>query len=589
MSRRDRLRPGRSLAVALLLLLLAALVSGCVTLPESGPVRESNAETEGADVPGVSYEPRPPQPGESAAEIVTHFMEAMTATPIQTGVARKFLAKDARGVWNPELETILYEDAGTPSGAGVLEVDLSGAHHLNSRGAWLGALPRDRRSLRFSMVVEEGEWRIAKAPDALVVPTSWFEQRFRQVSLFFLDQTARILVPEPVYVPRGDQLATTLTRGLVNGPGPGLAQVSRTFFPAGTRWELSVPVSNAGMAEVSLQGEPGALTPEGAELVLAQLAWTLRQVPAIRSIRLLVGGEPVATPDGATEFPVTYGTELDPTVLTASAQLFGLREGRVVLATPGAEDERLDGPLGAPGTRLRDFAVDLQATHVAGVSGDGSRVLLASLNEDGPVTTPAVGATDLLKPAWDFADRLWLVDRTERGAEVSVVVAGRRRVVDVPGISGRRVSDFVVSRDGSRLVAVIDSAAGDSVMVSRIISDERGRVLRAAPADRIGWPRDEPLDVRDIGWRTPTALALAHVVTEDLAEIRTISADGSPGSLEDQVGPILLREDVRRLISSPDLTEELYVATTAGIVDLSDRERGITAIDPALTALSYVG
>ncbi|GAB2885057.1 LpqB family beta-propeller domain-containing protein [Nocardioides pacificus] len=586
---RARDRRLRGAVLVLVPLLLGALLSGCVTLPESGPVRDATAETQGADVPGVSYEPRPPQPGESAAEIVTHFMEAMTATPVQTGVARKFLAKDARGVWNPELETILYEGAATPSGAGVIEVDLSGAHHLDARGAWLGPLPAERRRLRFAMVVEEGQWRIAEAPDALVVPASWFEQRFRQVSLYFLDPTARILVPEPVYVPRGEQLATTLTRGLVNGPARRPAHVSRTFFPSGTRWELSVPVSSTGVAEVSLQGEPGALTPESSELVLAQLAWTLRQDPSIRSIRLLVGGEPVTAPDGTSEFPVTSGTELSPTVLTASAQIFGLREGRVVLATPGTEDESLDGPLSAPGARLRDFAVDLQGTHVAGISRDGTRALLASLNEDGPVTTPAADGTDLLKPAWDFADRIWLVDRTRRGAEVSVVFDGRRRAVDVPGISGQQVSDFVVSRDGTRLVAVLDAAAGDSVMVSRIVSDERGSVLRATPAQRIGWQKDDPLDVRDLGWRTPTDLAIVHAVTEDLAEIRTISADGSPGSLDDQSAPFLIREDVRRLVSSPDRSETLYVATGAGVVDLSDRERSTTTIDPELVALTYVG
>ena len=57
------------------------------------------------------------------------------------------------------------------------------------------------------MAIENGEWRIAEAPDALIVPETWFEQRFRQVSLYFFDPSAQILVPEPVFVPRGDQLA----------------------------------------------------------------------------------------------------------------------------------------------------------------------------------------------------------------------------------------------------------------------------------------------------------------------------------------------------------------------------------------------
>ena len=50
---------------------------------------------------------------------------------------------------------------------------------------------------------EDGEWRIAKAPDALIVPRTWFAPRFRQVSLYFFDPTGQILVPEPVFVPSG--------------------------------------------------------------------------------------------------------------------------------------------------------------------------------------------------------------------------------------------------------------------------------------------------------------------------------------------------------------------------------------------------
>ena len=72
--------------------------------------------------------------------------------------------------------------------------------------------------MTFPMVFEEGEWRIDEAPDALIVPETWFEQWFRQVSLYFFDPTATMLVPEPVYVPRGEALATTLTRGLLMGP-----------------------------------------------------------------------------------------------------------------------------------------------------------------------------------------------------------------------------------------------------------------------------------------------------------------------------------------------------------------------------------
>ena len=65
--------------------------------------------------------------------------------------------------------------------------------------------------------VEDGEYRINNPPDALVVPATWFAQRFSQVSLYYFDRTGSVLVPEPVFVPLGDQLATSLVTGLVAG------------------------------------------------------------------------------------------------------------------------------------------------------------------------------------------------------------------------------------------------------------------------------------------------------------------------------------------------------------------------------------
>ena len=84
-------------------------------------------------------------------------------------------------------------------------------------------------------VNEDGEWRIAEAPDALIVPETWFDDSASaQVSLYFFDPTARILVPEPVFVPRGEQLAISLIQALLPGPGAELAGSSRSFIPPGS-------------------------------------------------------------------------------------------------------------------------------------------------------------------------------------------------------------------------------------------------------------------------------------------------------------------------------------------------------------------
>ena len=137
----------------------------------------------------------------------------MQATPIRTDVAREFLAEPAQDVWNPDA-TIIYDAASlprpSPEGGDLVDVELTGANRIDERGSWQGAVRDD--DLRFKVVPEDGEFRIAGPPNALIVPQSWYEQRFRQVSLYFFDPTSQVLVPDPVFVPRNADLASTLVQ-----------------------------------------------------------------------------------------------------------------------------------------------------------------------------------------------------------------------------------------------------------------------------------------------------------------------------------------------------------------------------------------
>lgn len=572
-----------------LVLALALGVSGCVRMPESGPVVETRSGGVGNVAPGISIDPRPPQPGASAPDIVKGFLDAMTATPIQTNVAKQFLAKDAQASWNPERRTITYSDVSPPrAGKGSrVAVTLSGAHQLDSRGAWTGRLPRSEQVLRFPMTTENGQQRIAAAPNALIVPETWFEQRFRQVSLYFFDPTAQILVPEPVFVPLGDQLPTALVEGLLRGPPADLARVSRSFIPPGLDYGVSVTVSPTGVADIALKGDVGPQTTQAMQLMLAQFTWTLRQEPSIRALRISIGGQQIQLPGGVSEVSVDQGAAYDPTGAQSSSLLYGLKHGLLASGPAGGLDP-VAGPLGERPFGVRSIGVNLDATEVAAVSDDGRVVLTAPLR--GPasdVQQVVSGATDLMRPAWDFADRLWLVDRAPGGARVSYVVHDRPVPVTVPGVTGTSVRSFLVSRDGSRFVAVVHRRAGDALMVSRIRHDDQGAVLGASRAQRISWEDGGRLRIRDIGWRTPTTIAALHVLTGNLSQVRTIAVDGSPSGLDSL--STTLRGRVLSLAASPVASESLYAVTQSSLVDLSSPERGILPLDSGVTSLGYVG
>lgn len=566
----------------------AGLLTGCVSMPDSGPVVETQSGGGTSAEQGIYFNPRPPQEGDTRADIVRGFLVAMTATPIQTNTAREFLTKDAAAAWSPDA-TVTY--AGYPrvaETASGVSVTLAEPDHLDSQGAWQGALPRSQGTIGFPMAFEEGEWRIDGVPDALIVPETWFARRFRQVSLYFFDPTVGTLVPEPVYVPGGKQLASTLTQALLLGPSEGLDRVVKSFVPPGLTIAPSVSIRD-GIADIALKGDEGQLSAESIELMMAQLAWTLRQDPRIESLRVSINGDPLPLPGGVSAYRVDGGSQYDPAGFQTSPLLYGLRDGLLSSGAGGSLDP-VSGPLGTTELGLRSVGVSLTASTAAGVTADGSRVVLGPVSgtDDTEASTVVTGARDLLRPAWDFADRMWLVDRTAQGAEVSWVVDGERHVLDVHGISGTRVRSFVVSRDGTRLVAVVRRAAGDEIVVSRIAHNRTGRVLWATPARPIFSASDSDLPVRAIAWRNTTNLDILSPfpATDAVVQVRTASVDGSPaaeGSSPPVEGALL------GLVGSPASDEPRYGFNRKTLVNLSAVGRQVIPLAPDTTAITYVG
>lgn len=579
-------------AASLLVGMLALPLAGCVALPESGPIVETKPSQEVEEVQAAAIDAVPPQPGDSAVGIVNGFLEAMTAYPIQTSVARQFLAREAQPSWDPDQSTITYADLTTPRAEGAeVVVTLNDPEALDGRGGWQGPLPASRSRLTFRMLIEKGEYRIAEAPDALIVPASWFAQRFRQVSLYFFDSTAQILVPEPVFVPRGEQLATSLIDGLLVGPGAGLSGVARSFLPPKLSVGLSVPISSDGVADISLLGEAGRQNPDVVEKILAQLSWTLRQEPSVRAIRLSIGDEQIRLPGGVSEYGVNDAPEYDPTGYQASRLLYGLRDGLLV----SGEADTLspaDGPFGVDDYGLRSVAINLPATSAAGITDDGTSVLLspvrneAGVEDPGPVVPIVSGATDLLTPAWDFTGRLWLVDRTSSGAVVSFRENDLVRPIFVRGVSGENVRSFLVSRDATRFVAIVRRGGVDQLQVGRIRVNAQGRVRDALPTATVAVGDTEPLRVTGITWISSTSIALlSQIAAGELFEVRTVVVDGAPAGVEALSTTVSAR--VLGLAGAPTTDARLYAVTPGSLVDLATGRS--VELEGRLVSLNYVG
>lgn len=566
-------------------LLVATLGAGCVNLPESGRVH-SVADEPAAVLPeGIPFLPPGPSRGEGPRDIARGFLDAMMASPLQLSTAREYLSIDGAKKWRPQRRVITYTSATLGSVADTAEVDLGGAQWIDARGRWRGELPARHRVVHLPVGVEDGEWRIDAAPDAMLVPETWFAEHFQQVSLNFLDPTTRIMVPEPVFVPRGEQMATALVRGLINGP-PDPAESGLISLLHGAHLIGGAVTIEAGVATVALDGDINATTSQGRQLLASQLAWTLRQVPIISSIRVRVGGSPLALAGGTTEFPVGIGADFDPRSAHASEDLFGLREGQLV-SVVGDKPIATTGPLGS-GSKLRDISVSLAGDTAAGVSASGQELVVAPVDDEAgsAVMTPVRGAEDLAHPAWDAQGRLWVLDRRRTGAVVSVLVDNRLTPVDVPGVSGESVVDLLVSRDGTRLVAAVRRVGGDEVTISRLDwHTGRVRVSRPQTIARLDTGRTP---IRDLVWRSPTEVLVLSGLSTTVSEVRTIATDGSPAEVRGAAPPELVRGEIRRLVASPAEDSLAWAETSDGVL-VGIGPIGSTTAPAGAQQITYVG
>jgi hypothetical protein len=358
-----------------------------------------------------------------------------------------------------------------------------------------------------------------------------------------------------------------------------------------------VPVSRDGTAEVPLSDQVLDVDDSQRNRLFAQLAWTLGQIAGVERIRVTVAGTPVDLPGAGADVGVTQWSEYDPALAWASTALFGVRDGRVVSLT-GDQERRVSGPFGSLALGLRSLAVDLPAQHVAGVTGDGTRVLEADKDRSsgGPATLADVrtvysGGTSVLRPAYDLYGQMWLVDRTRSGARLSVVRAGEAAPVTAPGLTGRELVRFVLSRDGTRIVAQVREGGQDRLVVSRVERDAKGRVRSVLPARPLPLEGADANSIRDLAWRTPGSLAVLSRPSDGTSQVLIVKIDGSSTPEDLSTDAELFRDQAVRLVTSPSIGSPLYIRTAGGqmfSLAASGRWTG-TSIEPGLGTPTFPG
>jgi len=568
--RPDRTR-GRTPALVLVLV-LAMMLCGCVSVPSTGPVVEGRPAGEPVPPPNVAVIPAPPRPDDTPEEIAEGFLTAMASYEPGYPTAREFLTPQAAATWDPASGMLVYAAAEgsrrVTETAGTVRAVLPLEGTVSADGTYTASAPDTTATLDLRMEQVDGQWRLATPPAGLVMSAFDFRREFASFSSYFYAPTGDVLVPDLTYLPVQGNLPTLLVEAVLDGPSTWLAPAVRSAVGPGVTLTSGAVTVSATTARVDLTDQVAAASAQQRERIAAQLAWTLRQAAGVTEVALLAEGTPLPLPSSDTGVVSTDAYDfLDPAAVPAGDQLFAVAGGAVV-AVRGSSLRQVDGPLGQPG-QYRAVGVNLTGTQAAAVSSDGSAVLRAGLSSESG-TVPVLTGTDLSTPSVDRQDRVWAVDRDGRGSQVLVAGPETAPAVVVPAdaLDATRVSRLVVAPDGVRAAVVYERDGGSRLALALVLVGTDGSLS-------IGGLRDlqlEQLPAVDVAWASATALAALAGPAEGAQPYLVELADGALSS-RGQV------DGATSLAASPG--QALVVGTSDGQLL---RQDALLEWEPAVTA-----
>lgn len=507
----------RRLGSRLLPVLLAAALAGCATIPTSGPVRA------GGDLGLQRAEDRvapigqAPIKGASPESIVLGFLQSNADFVNDHEVARKYLTATARQRWRPQAGTAVYDQVAAPlavrSAADGTDVAVSGAEvgRIDADGSFVRSAPGRTVTGDFGLQRVDGEWRINRLDDGLLLPLAEVGETYRQLSLYFLGPSGDTLVPDTVLLPGVPGLTTKLVARLLRGPTASLRDAVTTAFPPGTGLEVSSVAVRGGLATVQLDSSALQADDDARERMTAQIVWTLKQLPEVQRVRVTAGGDSPLLPGVSEEVNHDPWPTYDPDDLPASPSAYVVKDRRIGRYLD-ASFEPVPGAGGTGPIDLRTPAVTLDASRLAAVSTDGRTVYIGPLARGGRLEARITG-TDFSQPSWDPGNNLWVVDRAT--GQIWYLADGAetpREVTVAPlGTAGHPVA-LSVARDGARVALVLGTgrqARLRLLAVRRV--DTADTTVTGGVEVALAEPRDPLPDlrsVRDVSWADATTLAV---------------------------------------------------------------------------------
>ena len=449
-------------------LLSTLLLAGCATLPTDLDVQAGPELVAPTGQEFSYYSPASPSIGASAQEIVSGFLAAGTGPQNDYAVAREYLSADFAQRWQPTAETLIRSGAPSfrESGDTVQLVDVSIGARLDEHGRYSDLSPVENATLRFQLVREAGEWRIAAAPNLTVVTQPVFSVVFSAFPVYFVDTRSRFLIPDLRWFPSRASTPTRLVTALLAGPSAWLDNAATSAIPAGTGLTINAVSVEAGVARVDFDANALAADASSRQVMLTQLRSTLIQISGVNQVAISVNNSP---------------QEIEPSDLSDSTNL----GPTFALTSDGVQRVNVAEQLPLSGT---DSIVESYQPDHFTIGDDGRKIGFS--NPDGVYLLERDGLslriTQLSETAeiasldFDRFGALWIFPTdASKPIEVHDMRGASRTIPDE--LEGIRVWASL-SPEGGRLAQAIESPTGESVLSIETISRDSAMIpLRTSP------------------------------------------------------------------------------------------------------------
>lgn len=480
-------------------------LAGCTSLPTSSAPAPFDVSAK--DGSGIQFSAEGPSSDADAATLVNDFLLACAAGPQDDyATARLFLSAASARSWQPETEILVYDTDTAPSvTAGsetATQVDVTvavlGVASVDAFGV-LTRVAASTVSRTFTLVREEGQWRINNPENMVLMSRASFTASFSLANLYFPTAEGGDLVADPRWYP-SRRLASHLLAGLVEGPRQSLAPVTANAIPAGT----TVPSQGLDVTDGVARVELNAVMPssESARTTLAwELVRTLTQVADVSRVNASLSGDVLDTQ--AIPVPPTYSLDT----------LVGAGPGGVGLVSSSSVTE-----LAAVTDASNPTVSPVDSSLVAWSGTDGVYA------QRGGTTVAFLPGQAPLGPSVDRFGWVW-GPATVSSVSVGGGVDGAFSV-SVESESAGQIRAVRISPDGTRALVLRGSDA--TAWVGVVERGASGRPLAIRSLEEI------PLEhgsVVDASWTTPTGLALVVRATGEDDQLVTMPLGGLPSNV----------------------------------------------------------